>query len=257
MNLFHAAVFGIVEGASEFLPISSTGHLILAARLMGLAQTEFLKSFEIAIQLGAILSVLVLYWNSFAIRPEILKRVLAAFLPTAVLGFILYKFIKKFLIGNEHVVLISLFAGGVFLILFEKLHRAEAGAIRDISELPYAKAVGIGIFQALAVIPGVSRAAATIVGGLLFGVERKTIVEFSFLLAVPTMLAATLLDLMKNANAFSPDQFEMLAAGFVVSFAVAILCIKGFLKFIKTHTFIPFGIYRIAAALLFWFAVKN
>lgn len=248
MQLFHAFIFGIVEGISEFLPISSTGHLILTSRLLGLPHTEFLKSFEIAIQLGAILSVVALYWRSFLIEREVLKRVLAAFIPTGILGFLLYKSVKKFLLGNDAVVLWSLFLGGLFLIVFEKRHKQSDTAIASIAEMPYAKAVLIGVFQALAVIPGVSRSAATIIGGLLIGVERRAIVEFSFLLAVPTMLAATALDLMKNAGTFSADQFSFLGVGFLTSFATALIVVKWFLRFIQRHSFISFGIYRILAA---------
>ena len=253
MNLVHAIIFGIVEGASEFLPISSTGHLILTARLLALAQTDFLKSFEIAIQLGAILSVLVLYSKSFLVNFEVIKRIVAAFLPTAILGFIFYKLIKKFLLSSDQVVLWSLFIGGIVLVLFEKIHRVKPDAIKDISEMSYAQAFWIGVFQSVAMIPGVSRSAATIVGGLILGFERKMIVEFSFLLAVPTMLAATGLDLLKNANAFSMDEFGFLLIGFSSSFVVALVCIKWLLRFVQSHSFIAFGIYRIVLALAFWF----
>ena len=255
MNLTDALIFGIVEGVTEFLPISSTGHLMLTAKVMGFSQTNFLKSFEIAIQLGAILSVVVLYWRKFLVDFEVLKRVLAAFLPTAVLGFFLYKIVKKILLNSPQVVLWSLFVGGIFLIIFEWLHREKESAVEDLEKIPYRKAFCIGIFQSLAMIPGVSRAAATIVGGLLLGVKRRTIVEFSFLLAVPTMLAATALDLLKSAREFSTGQMEFLLVGFTASFIVAIVSIKFLLHFIKHHTFIWFGIYRVAVALLFWFVI--
>ncbi|HVN24541.1 MAG TPA: undecaprenyl-diphosphate phosphatase [Syntrophorhabdales bacterium] len=252
MDFLHAIIFGIVEGITEFLPISSTGHLMLTAQVMGLGQTEFLKTFEIAIQLGAILSVVVLYWRSLFVDREIAKRVLAAFLPTAVLGLLFYKIIKKYLLAGTGVVLWSLFIGGIFLIIFEILHRRRVEPFDELSSIPYSTALVIGVFQSIAMIPGVSRAAATIVGGLLLGVRRKTIVEFSFLLAVPTMLAATCLDLYKNAGSFSMAQLGSLAVGFVVSFVAALLAVKFLLNFIKHHTFIPFGIYRVAVALFFW-----
>ena len=255
MNIFDALIFGIVEGVTEFLPISSTGHLMLTAKVLGFTQTNFLKSFEIAIQLGAILSVVALYWKKFLVDFEVLKRVLAAFLPTAVLGFFLYKIVKKILLNGPEVVLWSLFVGGIFLIIFEWLHREKETAVGDLGKISYRKAFCIGIFQSLAMIPGVSRAAATIVGGLLLGVKRKTIVEFSFLLAVPTMLAAAALDLLKSAGEFSLDQMEFLSVGFISSFIVAIFSIKFLLHFIKNHTFIWFGVYRIAVALLFWFVI--
>lgn len=252
MDLISALILGIVEGITEFLPISSTGHLILTAHLLKIAQTDFLKSFEIAIQLGAILSVVVLYWRSLIADIKALKRVLAAFIPTAIIGFLLYKVIKNYLLGNERIVLISLFLGGIFLILFELLYREKETASSSIADISYGQAVAIGLFQSISVIPGVSRAAATICGGLLLGLKRKTIVEFSFLLAVPTMLAATGFDLIKSAGSFSSAQFGLLAVGFIVSFITAIFGIKFLLNFIKGHNFVSFGIYRIAAALLFW-----
>lgn len=257
MNFFHAVILGIVEGISEFLPISSTGHLILVSRLLGLAQSDFLKSFEISIQLGAIFSVIVLYWRRLLVDGEIFKRVMIAFVPTAIFGFILYKFVKKVLLGNPYVVLCSLAIGGLILILFELTHQRDHRRIPAMEDVSYATLVGIGLFQSLAIIPGVSRSAATIIGGLFLGVERKTIVEFSFLLAVPTMLAATALDLIKNAGSFSSDQFGLLAAGFITAFVVALVCIKGFLKFIENHSFIVFGFYRIFAALLFWTLIRS
>ena len=252
MDFLHAIIFGIVEGITEFLPISSTGHLILTAQVMGLGQTEFLKTFEIAIQLGAILSVVLLYWRSLFVDREIAKRVIVAFLPTAVLGLLFYKIIKRYLLASTHVVLWSLFLGGICLIIFEIIHRHEEERIDDLASIPYPTAVLIGLFQSVAMIPGVSRSAATIVGGLILGLKRKTIVEFSFLLAVPTMLAATCLDLYKNATSFSAAQLGFLLVGFVVSFIAALMAVKFLLNFIKHHTFISFGIYRIAIALLFW-----
>jgi undecaprenyl-diphosphatase len=183
---------------------------------------------------------------------EIAKRVMAAFLPTAVLGLLLYKIIKRYLLASTTVVLWSLLLGGLFLIIFELIHRQKEEAVDDLASIPYRSCILIGFFQSIAMIPGVSRAAATIVGGLFLGLNRKTIVEFSFLLAVPTMLAATCLDLYKNASSFSTEQMGFLAIGFVVSFIAALAAVKFLLNFIKHHTFISFGIYRIAIVLLFW-----
>ena len=255
MNLFHALLFGIVEGITEFLPVSSTGHLILTAEVLGLKQSEFIKSFEIAIQFGAILAVIFLYWRSLLLNSEALKRVIAAFIPTAILGFVFYKIIKKFLLAGDTIVLWSLFLGGLFLIFFEWRHKERTDALEDLSKLSYGKAALIGVFQALAMVPGVSRSAATIVGGLILGMKRKTIVEFSFLLAVPTMLAATGYDLLKNGAGFNQDQFIFLAVGFFVSFGVAVFSIKCFLHFVKNHSLLLFGVYRIIIALLFWFVL--
>jgi undecaprenyl-diphosphatase len=253
MRLFDAIILGIVEGITEFLPISSTGHLILASTLLRLSDTEFLKSFEIAIQLGAILSVVVLYARSLIRDRVTIQKLFVAFLPTAIIGLLFYKLVKHYLLGNEWVVVAALFIGGIILILFEWNRR---GADTGSTHITYPQAFLIGLFQSISIIPGVSRAAATIIGGLSLGIERKTIVEFSFLLAIPTMAAATALDLWKSAGTFSSTDFEILAVGFVVSFVVAIGVIKWLLYYIKNHTFISFGIYRIAVALLFWFLYR-
>lgn len=256
MNFLSAVILGVVEGVTEFLPISSTAHLILTSHLLKFQQTDFLKSFEIAIQLGAILSVVVLYGRRFLVDLKVLKRLAVAFAPTAVIGLVLYKTIKKVLFNSNATILWALFLGGVFLIIFELFHREKDDALEEIASISYFQAFLIGIFQSIAVIPGVSRAAATIIGGLILGLKRRTIVEFSFLLAVPTMGAATALDMIKSAKAFTTDNFLFLGTGFVVSFVVAILAIKFLLGFIKKHNFIPFGIYRIVLAVSY-FLVKG
>jgi undecaprenyl-diphosphatase len=256
MSLVQVIIFGIVEGITEFLPVSSTGHLMLTARALGLAQTEFIKSFEIAIQSGAILAVAFLYWKALFKGLDIWKKLLVAFLPTAFIGALLYKFLKHFLLDSGTIVLWALFLGGVALILFELLHRENEGAAAELREVSFRQAFLIGLFQSLAIVPGVSRSAATIVGGLIVGLKRKVIVEFSFLLAIPTMGAAMALDLAKSAYAFSSGQFLALAVGFLVSFVVALVAIRFLLVFIKKHTFIPFGIYRILIALAFWLKFK-
>ena len=245
----HAVVLGIVEGITEFLPISSTAHLILASKALGLKDTEFLKSFEIIIQLGAILSVVVLYWNRF-LNFEVLKKLVVAVIPTGVIGLTVYKAIKSYLLGNVTVVLWTLLIGGIALIIFERFQQRDDRDV-DFSEISYRKAFLIGLFQAIAVIPGVSRSAATIVGGSLLGVSKRTIVEFSFMLAVPTMLAASGLELVKNRSAINGN-FEILAIGFIVSFLTAILAIKSFLGYIKKRDFSAFGWYRIVLAVVFY-----
>lgn len=251
MDILQAVILGIVEGVTEFLPISSTGHLILASQLLHIPETEFLKTFEIAIQLGAILSVVALYWKKF-LNIEILKRLAVAFAPTAILGATLYKIVKS-LLGSEAIVLWALLIGGVVLIIFEWMHHEQDDAHEDLACLPYKTAFTIGLFQSIAMIPGVSRSGATIVGGLLLGLKRTAIVEFSFLLAVPTMAAATGLDLLKHASSFTASDAGVLAIGFIVSFFVALVAIKWLLRFVQTRTFIPFGIYRIVLALGFFF----
>ncbi len=259
MEIWHSIVLGIVEGITEFLPISSTGHLILASNLLGIAPETFSKSFDIVIQFGAIASVVVLYWKKL-IQVEILKRIVAAFIPTGVIGLILYKFLKTYLIGNVTVVLCALFIGGIVIILFELWYKrrevvTRGETIQEIDKITYKQALVIGIFQSISIIPGVSRSASTILGGLLFGLSRRTIVEFSFLLAVPTILAASGLDLLKNYSYFASDQFVLLTIGFFVSFFIAIATIKFFLSFVKRYNFIPFGVYRIVIAILFWVLV--
>lgn len=250
MTFFDAAILGLIEGVTEFLPISSTGHLILASSLLGLAHTEFLKTFEIAIQLGAISAVAILYFKSF-LKFNILTRLIVAFLPTAVVGLALYSIIKTYLIGNELVVVTALFLGGIALIAFELLHKEDVAATAEMENISYKQALSIGLFQSIAIIPGVSRSAATIVGGLMLGLKRATIVEFSFLLAVPTMAAATGLDLLKNYRSFTEDNLAILAVGFITAFVVALIVVRFFLHFIKKHTFIPFGIYRIFVSIAF------
>lgn len=256
MNWYHATILGIVEGLTEFLPISSTGHLILTARLMGIEQTEFVKSFEIAIQLGAILAVVVLYWRILWSNFHTAGKVLAAFIPTAGIGLLLYKWVKSVLLEKESVVLWALFIGGIVIVLFDRFFKENRSDDKGVSNISYGQAVLIGVFQSLAVIPGVSRSASSIIGGLSLGLTRQVIVEFSFLLAIPTILAATVLDLSKTSLAFSSNEWVLVAIGGIVSFGVAILSIRFFLKYIQKNSFAVFGYYRIALAILFWIFVK-
>lgn len=225
---------------------------MLTAQLLNFKQTEFLKSFEIAIQLGAVSAVVVLYWRTLVKGARIYKLFFTAFLPTALVGLFFYKFIKNFLLSNNGIVLWSLFIGGILLVVFELFYREKSDSADSLESISYKQSFCIGLFQSIAVIPGVSRAAATIIGGLCLGLKRKTIVEFSFLLAIPTMMGATVLDLTKSANSFKTFEFFLLSAGFCVSFAVAAVVIKFLLRFIKRHNFILFGIYRICIAVLFW-----
>ena len=250
LSLVNALILGIVEGLTEFLPVSSTAHLDLARYAMRLQDTDYIKSFEIIIQLGAILSVVVLYWKKF-FNWEILAKLVVAFIPTGILGLTLYKVIKGYLLGNMTVILSALIIGGVLLILFERYHDKTDAEV-DFSEITYKRAFLIGLFQSVAMIPGVSRSAATIVGGSMIGISKRTIVEFSFMLAVPTMAAATLLDLLKNYENLSTN-FPALAVGFVVSFLTAIIAIKSFLTFVKRRAFSAFGWYRIVLAVVFFF----
>lgn len=259
MDLLQTIILSIVEGVTEFLPISSTGHLVLTADLLKIPQTEFVKSFEISIQLGAILAIVFIYKNTLLekTRYAIWSRILTAFFPTAVVGLFLYKFIKAFLIGNLTVTLYVLFIGGVLLIIFEKFYKEKNHALKSISDTSYLQCLVLGLFQSVSVIPGVSRAAATILGGLSIGLNRKTAVEFSFLLAVPTMLGATTLDLIKTNFRFSTQEYTILTIGFFVAFATAFVVVKYFLKYIEKHTFTSFGIYRILLSFAFWFYISQ
>ncbi len=255
MTWWHAVIFGIVEGLTEFLPISSTGHLILTAKLLGLPQTEFLKSFEICIQLGAILAVVLVYWRTFFLKPKISKRVLVALVPTLAAGFFLYKTVRH-LLSNPSVILWSLFLGGLVLIVFDLWHREREDAVEGMDNIPYSKSFWIGVAQACAMVPGVSRAGATIVGGLALGLKRKTVVEFSFLLAVPTILAATTLDLLKNGASFYGTDWGHLLIGTAVSCGVAFAVIRLFIRYVQNRGFIVFGIYRMILAVVLWIFLK-
>jgi undecaprenyl-diphosphatase len=251
LDALRAVILGVVEGITEFLPVSSTAHLILTSHALGIRETEFLKSFEIIIQLGAILSVVVLYWKKF-LDFDLLKKLVVAVIPTGIIGLTVYKAIKGYLLGNVTVVLLALVIGGIALLLFSRMRRVPDRET-DFREITYGKAFLIGLFQAIAVIPGVSRSAATIVGGSLIGVSKRTIVEFSFMLAVPTMLAASGLELVKNRSALQGNM-GVLAVGFVVSFITAIIAIKSFLGYIKNRDFSLFGWYRIALAIVYFLA---
>lgn len=259
LDFFHSVALGIVEGFTEFLPISSTAHLILSARLLGLTATEYLKTFEIAIQLGAILAVVWLFGRAL-LEKESLKRVLVAFVPTGALGFIFYKIVKTYFLENLTIVVGALFLGGLAMVIIEKMlvQKDSLEEEKDeIAAMSLRQSFWVGVCQSLAMVPGVSRAAATVIGGRLLGVGKKTIVRFSFLLAIPTMAAATGWDILKSGSTFSGNEWLVLAVGFVVSFLTAVLSIKFLLSYIRRHDFTAFGIYRIAIALLFWFLVMK
>jgi undecaprenyl-diphosphatase len=256
MNLIHVFILSLVEGLTEFLPISSTGHLILVSKLLGIMETDFVKTFEIVIQLGAILAVVVLYFKKFLSSINLLKKLFVAFVPTAIVGFTLYPLIKGVLLGSSSITLNALFWGGVALIGIEWFLKRKKTEAKKTSEVTYKQALIIGTFQSLSVIPGVSRAAATIVGGLLTGLNRTTATEFSFLLAVPTMVAAATLDIYKSRDMISQSGFLTLFIGTVLSFFFAVIAIKFLINYVKKHDFTAFGVYRIILAILFWIFVK-
>lgn len=218
---------------------------------MGLKQTDFQKTFEVVIQLGSILAVVFVFHKRLFTDLELWKRIIVAFLPTGILGFLLYKFITGYLF-NPFVVATMLILGGVVFILVELWLKKHPPVYGDEDQIPYWKAFLIGLFQSLAMIPGTSRSGATIIGGLLLGLNRGTAAEFSFLLAVPTMFVATAYDVYKHHSEFGFESWQLLAVGFVTAFVSAYVVVKWFLNFLKNHTFIPFGVYRIAVGVLFF-----
>jgi undecaprenyl-diphosphatase len=267
--LLIALILGIVEGVTEFLPVSSTGHLILATELLGF-DAEKWAAFNVIIQLGAILAIVVLYWRTFwAVLEGLIKanpvswrfvrNILIGFLPSAVLGFLLINKIEA-LLGNAYVVAIAFILGGIAILVIEKL--VKETPVVGVAEMPLRTVIGVGIVQCLAMVPGVSRSGATIMGGLSLGVERRTAAEFSFFLAIPTMLGATTLELVKHRATLmagaSGVGFGTVAVGFVVSFVVAIVVVRAFVGYISKHGFAPFAWYRIAAGVvaLIWLTMR-
>ena len=267
--LLIALILGIVEGVTEFLPVSSTGHLILATELLGF-DAEKWAAFDVIIQLGAILAIVVLYWRTFwavieglfkanPVSLRFVRNLLIAFLPSAILGSILIKHIEA-LLGNAEVVAIAFIVGGIAILVIEKL--AKRRVVVGVAEMPVTTAIGVGLVQCLAMIPGVSRSGATIMGGLSLGVERRTAAEFSFFLAVPTMIGATTLELVKHRDTLMAGAngvgFAAIAVGFVVSFVVALVVVRAFVHYISRHGFAPFAWYRIVAgaAALAWLMLK-
>jgi len=259
--LLIAIILGIVEGVTEFLPVSSTGHLILATELLGFDADKW-AAFNVIIQLGAILAILVLYWRTFwavlegmlkgkAVSWRFVRNILIGFLPSAILGFLLIKHIEA-LLGDPKVVAVAFILGGIAILVIERL--VKRTEIVGVAEMPLRTAVGVGLAQCLAMIPGVSRSGATIMGALSLRVERRTAAEFSFFLAIPTMLGSTTLELARHhdqiATGASGVGFGTVAVGFVVSFLVAIVVVRAFVHYISRHGFAPFAWYRIIAGIV-------
>lgn len=253
-------VLGIIQGFAEFLPISSTAHLILGANLLNLEMSEFLKSFIVIIQFGSILAVIILYWKKLWNNKVIyFKKLMIAFIPTAIIGLLSYGLVKNFLQESLEIIALALFLGGIAIVILERKYQEKNRELKDIqsnnfevdiSVMSYKQCFIVGIFQSLAIVPGVSRSAATILGGLSMGISRLIIVEFSFLLAIPTMLAASSLDLVKTGFSFNLEEIIFLIIGFVASFGVAWLSIRFLLKFIKKNNFSIFGWYRILLSVI-------
>ncbi|SHH49047.1 undecaprenyl-diphosphate phosphatase [Flavobacterium johnsoniae] len=251
MNTLQAIVLAVIEGITEFLPVSSTGHMIIASSFFGIAHEDFTKLFTIVIQLGAILSVVVLYFKRFFQTLDFYFKLLVAFIPAVVLGLLLSDFIDG-LLENPVTVAVSLLIGGLILLKVDEWFN-NPNAAETSQEITYLQALKIGLFQCIAMIPGVSRSGASIVGGMSQKLSRTTAAEFSFFLAVPTMLGATVkkcYDYYKAGFELSHDQVNILIIGNVVAFIVALLAIKTFISFLTKNGFKVFGYYRIIAGII-------
>ena len=245
MSVLEAVIIAIVEGLTEFLPVSSTGHMIITQELLGMEISDFIKAFTVNIQFGAILSVVVLYWKRFIQTIDFYYKLFAAFIPAAVIGYIASDLIDS-LLENVVVVAVMLVLGGIVLIFVDKWFNNPS---KDQS-ISYPSAFKIGLFQCIAMIPGVSRSAATIIGGMVEKLDRKTAAEFSFFLAVPTMFAASVYKLLQNSHTFGSGDIDILLVGNVVGFVVAMIAIKTFISLLTRYGFKWFGYYRIVVGLV-------
>ncbi|MBU6392063.1 MAG: undecaprenyl-diphosphate phosphatase [Planctomycetota bacterium] len=246
MTYLEALILSIIEGITEFLPISSTGHMIIASTFMGISKNALTKNFEIIIQFGAILSVVALYWRKFFTSFRFYLKLAFAFLPAAIIGVLLSSYIDRLLM-NIWVVIATLFLGGIILIFVDKWFQHAEGT--EEQEISWFQGFKIGCFQCIAMIPGVSRAAATIIGGMVVGLNRRTAAEFSFFLAVPTMLGATAKKLMDSYKTIQHHDIAILLFGSFIAFIVAMFAIKAFIGFLKRHGFKWFGYYRIVISV--------
>lgn len=253
MNLINALILGIVEGITEFLPISSTAHLIITSKLLNISQTDFQKFFEVFIQSGAILAVVLIYIQYILKNPKVIKSVLISFIPTAIVGFFLHKIIKNIFFESFYLIIGSLFFVGLLFIVFEYLVKNKKIVLKkSINQLTIFHAVAIGMVQSLAVIPGVSRAGAVMLGMMVFGYKRKESAVYSFLLAVPTILAAGAFDLYQSKKIIfaSLNNLWILTFGFLISFLFAYVSVKWLINYLKKNSLVIFGIYRIIISLL-------
>lgn len=252
MDITQAGLLGIVEGITEFLPVSSTFHLIWTSRLLGIEQTSFVKLFEVAIQSGAILAVAVSFTKTALHNPSVIKKVALAFLPTAGIGFLLYPIIKNIFLENTSLQIGMFIAVGIVFLLFERF--STNSYTRSMNSITYKEAALVGIAQSLAVIPGVSRAGAVILALMTLSITRKDAAAFSFLLAVPTILAASVLDLTKSYTAITgTGDILLLCIGMIISFITALFFVKWLLRYLEQHTLSAFGWYRIALGLIILF----
>lgn len=249
MDIVQAIILGIVEGFTEFLPISSTGHLIVVSHWLSIDQTDANKAFEVIIQFSAILAVVANYKDKFTLAHRVLwSKVVLAFIPIGVFGLLFHHQIKEFF--SVSIVAVMFIVGGIVFLIVEYFYKEDSSHVTDVEDISYKQALWIGIAQVFALIPGTSRAGSSIIGALLVGVNRKTSAEFSFLLALPVLAAAAGFDALKHYKDFSGESLFVLLVGFVTSFVVAYIVIKLFLHFLDKFTFVSFGIYRIAFGLL-------
>jgi len=244
MDIFQAIIIGIIEGFTEFLPISSTGHMIVASEFFGLQEGELIKAYEVIIQFAAIMAVMLIYRDKISFKQiELWQKLILAFLPLAIIGFIFKDHIKA--LFSIDVVAIMFIVGGVIFLIVEKFYKEEESHVVTVESVSYKQALWVGLAQVFSLIPGTSRAGATIIGGMLTGMDRKTSAEFSFLLAIPVMAAVSGYDLLKHYQDFADANWLAFIVGFVVAFIVAYATIKLFLVFLQRFTFVAFGIYRI------------
>lgn len=244
MSIIEAIIIAIVEGITEFLPISSTGHMIITQELLGMTIDDFVKAFTVNIQFGAILSVIVLYWKRFFQSFDFYFKLFVAFIPSAIFGFLLMDQIDQML-GSVLIVGIMLLVGGIILLFVDKWFNKPVSQ----KEITYLTALKIGLFQCISMIPGVSRSAATIIGGMTQGLDRKSAAEFSFFLAVPTMFAAASYKLLENYEVITSQNISVLLIGNLVAFIVAMIAIKTFIALLTKYGFKMFGYYRIVVGL--------
>jgi len=249
MDIFQAIIIGIIEGFTEFLPISSTGHMIVASEFLGIEQSAVVKAYEVIIQFSAILAVILLYREK--INPKeitLWSKIMVAFFPLAIVGFILKDWIKEIFVTET--VAWMFIIGGVIFIVVEYFHKDEESSSPEIDDVTWKQAITIGFAQILSLVPGTSRAGSTIIGGMVVGVSRKASTEFSFLLAIPVMMAVSGYDLLKHYHDFVGADLTAFAVGFIVAFVVAYITIKMLIVFLQRFTFVAFGIYRIVFGVI-------
>lgn len=250
MTIIDSIILGVVEGITEFLPVSSTAHLVLTSQLLELEQDAFMRSFEIIIQMAPIFSVIFIYWNTLFNSKDLWFKLAVAFFPTGVIGFLFHDYIESLFTINSTIFWIAL--TGFIFIGFEIFYKEKKFKIGREIDISYAQAFSIGLFQSIALIPGVSRSGSTILGAMALGISRDISMRFSFLLAIPTMGIASGYTLLKNRETLNLANLELLGVGFLISFIFGIIAIKIFLKIVSKYKFIPFGIYLLLTAVLFY-----